>query len=259
MQEQIHEYQVHQLLNKRYKSLDVNMYKDYIVRDINVNDLLEAKDKKLIEDSVYMQIGMISIIALLYVAPESVSKWTDEQKDLSNIDKKWLENVKAGPVVDEDEFLINYVGHPVSGAAYYVLARNDGYGPFGSFMYSVFVSTFIWEYGYESIAEIPSIQDLISTPVIGSLMGEGMYYLEKKLDKNGGLVFGSKTLGNICYAFLNPLGRLKDSLDSGASATLRFQTYQGLNMLSHKNIYNIETRPSPHNTQSYGVMIKVEF
>lgn len=257
--EQVKSYKIQQLLEKNFVSLDDDLYKDYIVKNINVNELMSSKERKLLEDSLYMQVGMISIIALLYVAPESVSKWTNEQKDLANVDRKWIDNVKAGPVVDEDEFFINYVGHPVSGAYYYTLARNNGYGWFGSFMYSFFVSTFVWEYGYESIAEIPSVQDLISTPVIGSLMGEWMYRIEKDIDKNGGLVLGSRTLGNICYALLNPLGRLKDSLDTGASATLRFQTYQGSNMYAHSNIYNSSARPSPYNTQSYGFILKVEF
>ncbi len=257
--DQIKLYKIQKLLEKDNRSLNEDLYKDYIVKDVNVNKLLNSKEKKLLEDSMYMQVGMISIIALLYVAPESVSKWSDDQKDLANVDKKWIDNVKAGPIVDEDDFVINYIGHPVSGAAYYTLARNDGYGPFGSFMYSFFVSTFIWEYGYESIAEIPSVQDLISTPIIGSLMGEGMYYLEKELDKNGGLVFGSRTLGNVCYALLNPLGRLKDSLDTGASATLRYQTYQGQSMLAHENINNRATRPSPYITQGYGLVLRVEF
>jgi hypothetical protein len=90
-------------------------------------------------------------------------------------------------------------------------------------------------------------------------MGEWMYQMEKDIDKNGGLVLGSRTLGNVCYALLNPLGRLKDTLDTGVSATLRFQTYQGANMLAHKNSYGLSTRPSPYNAQSYGLVLKVEF
>jgi len=206
-----------------------------------------------------MQLGMWTVMGLLYVAPESVSKWTEEQKELGDLGNKWNQNVKDGPVVDEDDFVINYVGHPVSGAYYYVVARNDGYGWFGSFMYSVFVSTFVWEYGYEAFAEIPSIQDLISTPLVGSIMGEGMYHLEKMLDENGGLVFGSKTLGNVCYAFLNPFGRLADSLNFGGSTTMRFQTYQVSNAYDQNRYNKIINKPSPYETYNYGVVIKFEF
>jgi hypothetical protein len=248
-----------QLLNKQYISLDDDLHKDYIARDININEHLEAKDKKLIEDSLYMQIGMWGVLGFLYVAPESVSKWSDEQKELSNLGSKYKQNIKDGPVIDEDDFAINYIGHPVSGAYYYVVARHDGYGWFGSFMYSTFVSTFVWEYGYEALAEIPSIQDLISTPIVGALMGEGMYHLEKKLDKNGGLVFGSRTFGNVCYALLNPFGRLAESLNFGGSAIMRFQTYQVSNAYAKNQPGRILDMPSPYDMFNYGFVIKFEF
>ena len=81
---------------------------------------------------------------------------------------------------------INYLGHPISGAVYYVMARNDGLNPFESFIFSTLMSSFFWEYGYEAFAEIPSMQDLVSTPIVGAFMGEYMHYLEGVLDENGG-------------------------------------------------------------------------
>ncbi len=244
------------MLSDKYAILDSGLAKD-----VNVNELLEGEGKKLVKDSLYMQIGLISVIGLLYVAPESVSKWTDEQKELSSLPSKWNNNISAGPVVDEDEWAINYIGHPVSGAAYYTVARNNGYGWFGSFMYSFFVSTFVWEYGYEAFAEIPSVQDLFSTPVVGSFMGEGMYFLEKVLDQNGGYLYGSRTLGNIAYAFLNPFGRMAESLSDtfGVSTTMRFQTYHLASALD-QNMYNqLLNKPSLYSEQNYGVVIKIEF
>ncbi|WP_203249645.1 MULTISPECIES: DUF3943 domain-containing protein [Cysteiniphilum] len=66
-----------------------------------------------------------------------------------------------------------YIGHPYAGAIYYMAARDSGFGEFESFLYSAFISTFFWEYGVEAFAEVPSIQDLIVTPVDGWLLGVG--------------------------------------------------------------------------------------
>ncbi|MFZ2890098.1 DUF3943 domain-containing protein, partial [Sulfuricurvum sp.] len=53
------------------------------------------------------------------------------------------------------------------------MARNDGLSIGESAAFSTLMSTFFWEYGYEAFAEVPSIQDLIFTPLVGSLFGEG--------------------------------------------------------------------------------------
>lgn len=255
--QEIHDYKMRELLRRQYISLDDDLRKDYIASNMDVIEELSYKEKKLLEDLAYMQVGLIGGLIVLYIAPESVSKWTPEQKKLHGIEKKWKENVKAGPIVDSDEFFINYVGHPVSGAYYYTLARNDGYEWFGSFMFSAFVSTFVWEYGYEAFAEIPSTQDLILTPVLGSLLGEWFYHLEKKLDENNGILYGSRTLGNIAYTFLNPLGRMSETLSEtfGLSTTMRFQTYQTSAMIAQDN----SNRPQQYDNHSYGVFINFEF
>ncbi len=146
----------------------------------------------------------IGVVGLLWMMPESVSKWDKEDVKENGIVKKWKQNVKEGPVIDKDDWAINYIGHPVSGAAYYVVARHAGLSKWQSFGYSAFMSTFVWEYGVEAFAEVPSIQDLLSTPIIGSLMGEYMYQLEKKIEKNGGKLWGSKRIGGFVSALMNP-------------------------------------------------------
>jgi hypothetical protein len=261
MQHEINEYKMQQLLEKQYISLNNDLHKDYIPKNIDIYKSLSYKEKKLFKDTLYMQVGLISGVVALYFLPESVSKWSPEQKKMKKMDYKWLENVKEGPVVDKDDFFINYIGHPVSGAYYYTVARNDGYGCFGSFIYSFFISTFVWEYGYESFAEVPSVQDIISTPVVGAIMGEGLYHLEKQLDKNHGLIYGSRALGNIAYVFLNPLGRLSQSLDNtfGFSSTIRFQTYQSTTAKTQDSYNTMLNKPYQHSNYNYGVIISLEF
>ena len=243
-------------LQKNFISLDSNLQKDYLVEDINLNNKLDQKGKKLFTDTVYLQVFMFGTVGFLYMLPSSVTKWedTDEEKSLS---EKWKEHVKAGPVIDEDEWYINYIGHPVSGAWYYMVARDDGYGVWESFAYSVMLSSFFWEYGYEAFAEIPSTQDLIATPVIGSLLGEGFFYLEKELDKNHGLIWGSKILGNISYFFLNPIGRMTDSMDKFFNVDLEFH-YKVFQPAAISQV-NPQLRKLDYVPSNYGVMLDMKF
>lgn len=104
---------------------------------------------------------------IVYTMPQSVSNWSDEQK--KNGFKKYAENF-VNPVIDKDLFYINYVLHPYWGATYYVRGRERGLDKVSSFLYSTLIST-MYEYGVECFFERPSIQDLIVTPVVGSLLG----------------------------------------------------------------------------------------
>ena len=261
LSQKVHEHKMKELSKKQYISLDKNLYKDYISQNINVNDQLSSSEKKIVEDTLYLQGFMITTIGILYLLPESVTKWDPEEANGDNLGGKWKQNIQDGPVVDEDEFIINYIGHPVSGAVYYSMARNDGLDPFQSFMFSFIMSSFIWECGYESFAEIPSIQDLISTPIVGAFMGEYMYYLEKELDKNGGIIWGSSSLGNISYFFLNPMGQIAEGLSDwlDLSVTMRFETYQETTIIKQKQ-YNVSlNKPYQFDSFNYGVIINLEF
>jgi hypothetical protein len=76
----------------------------------------------------------------------------------------------TNPRFDPDQWWVNYIIHPYWGATYYVRARERGFGAFGSFAYSALLST-LFEFGIEAFYERPSYQDLIVTPVLGSLVG----------------------------------------------------------------------------------------
>jgi len=81
----------------------------------------------------------------------------------------WWDNVRH-PHWDSDPVWINYVAHPYVGGAYYIRARERGFGAVDSFVYAAFLST-MFEYGVEAFFEPPSYQDLIVTPVAGALVG----------------------------------------------------------------------------------------
>ncbi len=147
------------------------------------------------------------VAGAIWLMPEDISQW---DKDGSAF-KKWGEHVIEGPVWDRDVGWINFIGHPYFGGVYYQAARKSGYRQWDSFMYSVLMSTFYWEYGLEAFAEVPSIQDLVITPVLGWVTGEWAYQTEMDIRKGGGTVMGSELLGDISLFALDPV----DSLGHG--------------------------------------------
>jgi len=118
------------------------------------------------------------------------------------------ENIDLGPVWDEDEWAINYIGHTVAGSYYYVWGRQAGLSWQESAILTTLMSTFYWEYGWEAFAEKPSIQDIIVTPLLGSILGEGTNYLYNEVMKNDGMIYDSIILGNLARGLLNPIGEL---------------------------------------------------
>ncbi len=88
------------------------------------------------------------------------------------------------PVFDKDGSGVNYVGHPYFGMNFYLSQRNYGESPLYSFLFSTFTST-CFEYFIESWSERPSIQDLIITPVVGSILGELVYRATQEMRKDG--------------------------------------------------------------------------
>ena len=106
-------------------------------------------------------------IAVFYFLPESVSKWSQQAKN--DIFTRWWDNVQR-PRWDHDAAVVNYVGHPYFGAAYYTRARERGFGEFDSFVYAALASA-MYEFGVEALFEHPSYQDLIVTPVLGAALG----------------------------------------------------------------------------------------
>ncbi len=149
-------------------------------------------------------------VALFLAAlPESATGWDPD----SDIFSKWVENVTAGPVWDRNNMAYNYIGHTYVGGVYYQVARKSGYRQWDSFVYTALMSTFYWEYGIEAFAEVPSIQDLAVTPLLGWVYGEWAYQTELGIRDRGNKVVGSKILGETSLFFLDPI----DSLGRGVN------------------------------------------
>ncbi len=137
------------------------------------------------------------MMGVLMIMPKSVTRWQDDyiQRAKSNLSRAFSEP----PVWDEDKWQINYIGHPVAGAFYYNTIRAQGASPFQSFLFGAFISTG-WEYLYEGVAEQPSVQDLIVTPVVGSLLGELTHQVTVRMKRNGTNFFEK-----IAITIINPM------------------------------------------------------
>lgn len=147
-------------------------------------------------------------LGVLHSLPEDATAWN--KKEIREIPpfKRWVRNVKKGPVWDKDDYIFNYVLHPYGGAAYYMGARSQGCNIFYSFLYSAGISTFFWEYGIEAFMEIPSIQDLIITPIAGTILGEGFYILKRHIVANDYKLLGSSILGNVVAYLIDPVNEV---------------------------------------------------
>ncbi len=147
---------------------------------------------------------------VLWAMPESATNWDKEEMRKKGILWKWKQNVKEGPVWDKDDWVLNWVTHPYCGGVYYMTARSSGFNRLESFGYSALMSTFFWEYGIESFAEVPSVQDLIITPVVGSVVGEGFFYAKKSIVRHNHKILKSKILGYTALMLMDPFNTILD-------------------------------------------------
>ena len=163
-----------------------------------------GEDSERLLSQTYALTGSgVGIIAVLGAMSSAVTNWEDDDKpDLS---KKWINNVTDGPVWDRDNLYINYLGHPYFGGVFYQVARKSGYRQWDAFIYSFMISSFYWEYGVEAFAEVPSIQDLVVTPVLGWVYGEWAFNTERNIWLNGGTILDSEILANISLFLLDPV------------------------------------------------------
>ncbi len=220
----------------------------------------EDKDWDYLMGQTYTILGMsVVTVGLMTFLPESITKWDEEDRDMSKLGKKWKDNVSDGPVWDRDEHFLNYIMHPYFGGVYYTAARHAGYNEFESFLYSSTMSAFFWEYGVEAFAEVPSWQDLFITPFFGAVVGEIMLTAEQDILENGGEVLGSDIVGDVSLFFLNPVGHIHYWVSEawGGNANLQFNSSPWFgNQDAAKFAMNAG---ASYDSQFYGLELKVTF
>ncbi len=200
--------------SQRYRTITV-------MGEANEDHLIEFKhtfltsaENNILTDTRNAVLLQSAIFGLLWISPESFSKWNKKEIKERGLFKNRQDHISHRPVRDKDSNAVNFGAHPYAGALYYNIARHEGYSPLESFGYSVMMSTFFWEYGIEAFAERPSIQDLIATPVLGSIIGEVFFQLASKIRENNKEVLGSKKLGKLLLILLTPAEVLFEEINS---------------------------------------------
>ena len=129
-------------------------------------------------------IGGIEAICMgaLILMPKEVTKW--QSGWMKSAERNVVHAFSSLPVWDHDNWQFNYVGHPIAGCLYYNAVRSQNATRWQSFLFATAQSC-IWEYIIEGTAEQPSIQDLIVTPVAGSILGESIHMATMAMRKNG--------------------------------------------------------------------------
>ncbi|PLX13429.1 MAG: hypothetical protein C0598_03635 [Marinilabiliales bacterium] len=149
---------------------------------------------KLMVGSAFSFAYDVTIGTILYSLPCEYTNWEKN----NNFHEGPVSAFQTPPKWDSDPWYINYVGHPYQGGFYYNSVRTQGIGILGSAMFTCF-QTVVWEYAIECKYETPSINDLICTPVLGSIFGEASYRLTILFKRNG-----FNTIEKILVIVLNP-------------------------------------------------------
>lgn len=158
------------------------------------------------EDTLYFMFPAVCIMAVLYSMPESTTNWDREEINWENGKDNWKDNV-VDWTWDEDEFWINYLGHPYFGSGYFIHARHYGFSRLESLTFAFTTSAF-YEFCIEGWAEPVSIQDLIFTPLLGWGVAELLLPLEHHIHKNNDKVLYSKILGGVSLFLIDPFGHI---------------------------------------------------
>lgn len=106
---------------------------------------------------------------------------------------------------DVDYYITNQFGHAYQGGLYFNAARSSGLPFWWSAFYATLASL-TWELFFE--AEQPSVNDQITTPIAGSLLGEALHRAALQLRRGG----GPSWLGALGATLLDPMGSLNEVL-----------------------------------------------
>lgn len=150
-------------------------------------------------------------LLVLQCLPQDATSWNRAELQQEQPLKRWYRNIFVrDPEFDHDKFIFNYVLHPYAGAVYFMAARTAGFNFWRSFLYCSIVSDIGWEFGVEACMERPSYQDLVITPVVGSIIGECFYKLKRHIVNNDYRLWGSPVVGNIVAFIIDPVNGFTD-------------------------------------------------
>ena len=153
--------------------------------------------------------AFVGTLLVLECLPEDATTWNRAAIQQVPPFKRWYRNIFVrNPELDHDKWVFNYVLHPYAGAVYFMAARSAGFNFWRSFLYCSLVSNVGWEFGIEAFMERPSYQDLVITPVVGSLIGECFYRLKQHIVSNDYRLWGSPVVGNVVAFLIDPVNEV---------------------------------------------------
>jgi hypothetical protein len=141
---------------------------DVTEEPLEMNHLLRMYRPGLEEPVAYVLAWQVIGMAWLLSLDREATGF--EHPSINNVARAFT----RAPVWDEDRWYTNYLGHPLWGSETYLATRRNGYGRFEAFLFST-ANSIAWEYAIEGWAEQPSIQDLLVTSTVGSILGELRY------------------------------------------------------------------------------------
>lgn len=160
--------------------------------------------RRLTQNTTVFALAGLATLYVLETLPEDATAWNKKELRHMGLFERWRYHAKQGPVWDKDNPVFNYVLHPYGGAVYYMSARSCGFNVLGSLAYCTFISSMLWEYGFETFNEVPSVQDLFITPLAGMLMGECFYHIKRVIVANDYHLCGSWFLGHLVAWIIDP-------------------------------------------------------
>lgn len=139
--------------------------RDDIYGTLNTNVMLAKNGQKF----GYLQTSVL-YYTFQWVFVFTIDRGLSKDIRKSNF-QRWIKNITTLPEIpDGDDWITNYIGHPLSGASAFAFFKNFGFSNKVSF-FATFLQSTLFEYTVEAWKQPASGVDLILTPVLGSLIG----------------------------------------------------------------------------------------
>jgi hypothetical protein len=158
---------------------------------------LPVRERSYLVPAAEILLGNLTVSVGAYLAGY---EWAARDSD------NWFEQLKTPPELDTDAYSVNQLAHPLAGAFSFSAARSSGHDFWVSSLYAI-GSSVLWEGVIEN--QDPSINDLITTPLGGAIIGEVVHRFGRALLYRG---YGKPNLSRkTAAAILDPVGAINRS------------------------------------------------
>jgi hypothetical protein len=230
--------------NRDNQEKDILRSNEEIIRDIQKNRKRSTYLRAAIETLV-----ILGLVSAFYWGTEHSSDDFDYDISFDTLKNK----VSGKYILFEDNKIRtnSFPGHPISGAFYYLIARNNNLSRTESFLWS-FASSMINELFIE-FTEVASLNDIVVTPVAGATIGEAMYKFgryfrcsknrDEVLYKVLAAVIDPVALGHSFIWRDVPYRYSKDDICSYSSMQKDISIFTGVEANYHENTNNVNIAP----------------